>query len=67
MPEWLDGFYLYLVFTCSFITGQFPVNAHILALKMGTLQIGSKTQNGDFNKNRSIDYISVIYEAHISK
>jgi hypothetical protein len=55
VPEWLDEFYLYLVFTCSSIMGRFPVNAHILAPKIGTFHLGSKTQNDDFNENRSIN------------
>jgi hypothetical protein len=54
-PEQLDGFYSYSVFSSSSI-GRCPMNVTIPAPKLGALQMGFKTQNGDFLENYSNDF-----------
>jgi hypothetical protein len=49
VPEFMDGFYPYLLFKRVSITGQCPVNMNIQAPKLEALQMGIKTENGSNN------------------
>jgi hypothetical protein len=69
IPEQLDGFYKYSVFTSLSGIGRCPVNINISAPKIGALQMGLKTQNGDFLENGSNDIycISPTCGRHLRK
>jgi hypothetical protein len=45
-----------LLFKSCSIIGRCPVNLNIRARKIGALQMGPKTQNGDFLENDSDDF-----------
>jgi hypothetical protein len=51
-PEWLERFYSYSVLKNFSIQSWCPANLNILAPKIGALETGPKTQNGDFQKKQ---------------
>jgi hypothetical protein len=55
VPEWLDKFYLHLVFKSLSIINWYLMNGNILTSKIRACQMGSKKQNCDFLENGS-DY-----------
>jgi hypothetical protein len=55
-PEWLDGFYTYLVFKSLPIIGWCTLNINILVPKMRAFHMGPNKQNGDILKNCSNNF-----------
>jgi hypothetical protein len=55
-PERFDGFYSYAAFKSLIILGHCPLILNIIASKTRVLQIGPRTQTGDFFQNGSNDF-----------